>query len=247
MNVFFGAIRERIQAVIGLVIGTFLMFVCGGLLAFVISPQQALEWRRIDDLPVLDANGVAAAAVGEEIVVTGILAGNDPLTNEGYVAYELDEWKVDPPSDEDDDYDGSWRYVERMVPALTLDIAGQNIQTTANNNASLDGANLHENLQDGTGGQRAKDSSSGQVLSEGALRWQGFKDGDLVTVVGKKTSTGDVTPNRLFAGDKVQLVEHIRSGARAAFIFGIACMVGAPFMFILGLFGIAFGRRRRAL
>lgn len=246
MRVFFGAIRERIQAVIGLAIGTVLMFVCGGVMAFVISPQQALEWRRIEKLPVLDANGVAAATVGEEIVVTGILAGNDTLTDEGYVAYELDKWEVDPPSDEDDDYDGSWRSVEQVVPALILDTAGQTVRTTANNNASLMGVNLHESYQDGTGVEQAKDSD-GQYWKEGALRWQGFKDGDLVTVVGQKASTGDVAPDRLFAGDKVQLVEHIRAGARAAFIGGIVCMVGAPFVFILGLVGIAFGRRRRVL
>ncbi len=247
MNIFFGAIRERIQAVIGLAIGTVLMFVCGGVLAFVIAPQQALEWRRIEKLPVLSANGVANAAVGEEIVVTGILAGNDALTDDGFVAYTLKEWKVDPPSDQDDDYEGSWGLVERVVPALILNVAGEQIHTLSNNSARLDGINLHESYQDGTGVEKATDSSSGQYLAEGALQWQGFKDGDLVTVVGQKASTGDVTPDRLFAGDKVQLVEHIRTGARAAFIGGIACMIGSPFVFILGLLGIAFGRRRKVL
>jgi hypothetical protein len=245
MKHLFGAIRERSQAVTVFGIGAALMLVVGVVLAFVIAPYQALEWRRIDKMPALDADGVAAAAVGEKVVVTGILSGNASLTIRGFAAYELDMWVITPSQNERGSSRGSWQFVKREVPALTLDVDGQSVRTMANNNASLDGANLHEYYEDGTGSEQI--SYHGRFLSHGASRWRGFWDGDTVTVVGQKASTGDVTPAHLFMGDRAQLVEHIRSGSKGTFIGGIACMIGSPVAFILGMLGVVFDRRHRGL
>jgi len=80
--------------------------------------------------------------------------------------------------------------------------------------------------------------------ADGTMRWRGFKDGDLLTVVGQKGSTGDLAPKRLFGGDRVQLVQDIRAGARAAFGIGIGLMICSPFVLVGGILAGLLGRRR---
>ena len=104
--------------------------------------------------------------------------------------------------------------------------------------ANLGGA-LHENLQRGTSSLQAKDG--GTSLPDGSTRTQGLQNGDLVTVLGSKASTGDLIPSRLFGGDRVQLVENIRSGARAAFMAGIFMMICSPVILVGGLWAALFG------
>jgi hypothetical protein len=234
-------IRDRIGSVFGAVIAAVLFLICGALLAFVISPQQALEWRRIENLPELDAAAFAATATGEEVAVTGILDGNEALTDDGLIAYQHERWDVKPPDDEDDSPSGSWETIKKVVPALTIEIKGGTLTTTPVDSATLDGS-LHETLVRGTGTQSA--SYQGQQLPEGSERTRGFKNGDLATVVGKKSSTGDLIPARIFGGDRVQMVESIRSGARTAFLIGIGMMICAPLVLVLGVVGGLLGRRR---
>ena len=74
---------------------------------------------------------------------------------------------------------------------------------------------------------------------------RGFSNGDVVTVVGHKASTGDVTPDRIFGGDRVQLIENIRSGAQTMFAIGIGMMICSPIVLIMGVVGALFGRRSR--
>jgi hypothetical protein len=74
---------------------------------------------------------------------------------------------------------------------------------------------------------------------------QGFSNGDLVTVVGSKASTGDLIPLKLFGGDRVQLIENIRSSAQTMFTVGIVMMICSPLVLVLGVLGALFGRRRR--
>ena len=75
MNIF-ASIRERIGSAVGAVIGAVFMLGCGALLAFVLSPQQALEARRIDKMPLMDAGSVAEAAAGA-VVGAEDLAGDE--------------------------------------------------------------------------------------------------------------------------------------------------------------------------
>lgn len=235
------SIRERIGSAVAAVTGALLFLICGALLAFVISPQQALEWRRIQALPELDAASLAATASGEEVAITGILSGNEELTGDGLVAYKREQWKVKPPDDEDDTASGSWEVIERVVPALAVDIRGGTVSTIPDDSASLSGS-THDTLERGSGTQTA--SYEGEQLPDGSVRTQGFKNGDLVTVIGRKATTGGIVPDRVFGGDRVQLVDSIRSGARAAFLFGIGMMICAPLVLVGGVLAGLFGRRR---
>ncbi len=242
MNIL-GNIRQRIGGVIVGVLVAIGIFVCGALMAFVISPQQALEWRRINNLPLVDGSGFASAAAETELVVTGRLEGNQPLTQDGLVAYAREQWEVDPPDNSNDDPDGSWTLLEESFPALTINAGGSpaTVTTLPATSVTFGGA-LHETIQEGTGTERA--DYSGRSLPEGSIRTRGYKEGDLITVVGRKATTGDLVPSRYYGGDRTQLVEEIRSSARAMFAIGVGMMICAPILLVVFVVGSLFGRVR---
>lgn len=237
-------IRQRISGVAGAGIAAVFIFICGAIMAFVISPQQAVEWRRIQNLPELDAGGVAAAAAGEKLAVTGILEDNPTLNDEGLVLYRHERWEVTPPDptdSEDTTPDGSWKLVEQNIPVLAIQISGGSISTLPDDSAML-GGQMHEWLTEGPGPLEA--STGGQQLPDGSERIQGFRNGDLVTITGQKASTGGIVPDRIFGGDRVQLVEDIRGQARAALIMGVGMMICAPIVLVIGVVASIFGRNR---
>lgn len=241
MNILRG-IQGRIGAAIGAVFASVCFLAFGAFLAFFISPQQAMEWRRIDGLPQMDAANYAATAAGEEVVISGYLQDNEVLTEEGLVAYIQERWDVKSPSSDDDKPSGSWTTIKSVMPTLTVAFDGGTI-TFASNNAAIVSGSLHDgSLVYGSGSLTA--SYNGQQLPDGSVRTRGFFNGDLVTAVGRKASTGDLTPNRLFGGDREQLVESIRSGARIALIAGLAMMICSPFVLVFGVLGGLFGRKR---
>lgn len=244
---------QNIRGRVGAAIGAGLAAVCflgfGALFAFVLSPQQAMEWRRIEGLPELDAAAYAGTTIGDEVALTGTLTDNATQGSEGLVAYVREQWDVKPANKSDestsnDKPEGSWDIVETYVPVLTIAINGGKVKTIAVSSANL-GGNMHETaIKQGTGSERA--AHNGQQLPEGSTRMRGFSNGDVVTVVGHKASTGDVTPNRIFGGDRVQLVENIRSGAQMLFAVGVGMMICSPIVLIMGVLGALFGRRSKA-
>jgi hypothetical protein len=243
MNLFL-SLRDRMGKAVGAVVAGVLMLACGSLLAFVFSPMQALEARRIDRLPLMDAGSVEAAAAGEELLVTGQLLDN-PLQEEGgYVAYRLEEWVVTllDPEDESDEPDGDWKKVEQVVPALNLEVGGRTVRIAANHDARLSGS-LAEELILSESYDEAK--YMGELLPHGSLRLTGLLNDDLVTAWGKKGSTGDLIPDELYGGDRFEFVESKKDAAKGLFIGGVALMVCAPVMVIGGILGAFFGRRRR--
>ncbi len=246
MNIL-SSIRERIGVVIAAVIAAIGFCICGALFTFYMAPRQALEASRISNLPMMDAQHVAAAQAGDDILITGALANNLPLFDDSaLVAYSLSEWDVTPPSSDSDSADtdptGSWRSVESVVPDLTLDMSGQPVQLLAASNAALSGP-LHEELFYAEGGESAK--YNGEWLSEGSLRYRGFYDGDLTTVLGKKAASGGVIPDKLYAGDRVAFEQSEADAAKGMLYAGICFMVLAPIVLVGGVLGAAFGRRRR--
>jgi hypothetical protein len=236
-------VRERIGAVIGVGVVS-VLFLCMGIgLAFFISPKQAVEWRRVEHLPQLDAGAYEALAAGEEMVITGSLQGNAPLTEDGLVAYIRDQWNVTPPdpSQDEDQPDGDWSRIETAAPALVIAVPGGTVMTASSNSALFQGS-IPETTVEGDSDLSA--TYSGQSLPDGTIRTRGFHDGDLITVHGQKGSTGDIIPERLFYGDRVELVDYMRSGARASFAIGIGMMICAPIVFVGGVLAAVFGRRR---
>lgn len=239
MNLLQG-IRNRISGAFAAIVAAVLFFACGAGLAFVISPQQAAEWRRIQNLPETTAASFEAAAADEEIAATGRLEDNATVTEDGLVAYIREEWDVDPPDENDNTADGTWRTLETVSPSLTLTLPDGTIPIEQGSSLTMGGAQ-HETITRGTGMSARYE---GQDLPEGSIRIRGYKNGDLLTVVGHKSSAGTLVPDRLFGGDRVQLVENVRSGARAAFAIGVGLMICSPLLLIGGVLSALFGRRR---
>ena len=237
------SIRKRIGVIVAAVVGTAAMLGCGAMFAFVFSPGQALEARRIEKMPLMDAEALVAAPIGEAVLLTGRLE-DSPRLDGNFVAYTLDEWVVTPANlaTPDDKPDGSWKRVERVVPALNLNVGGQAVSTLSASDATLSGP-LHEELAYSNAYRGAEDTG-GEWLPAGSLRYRGLFNGDLVTVLGKKASTGDVIPEEIYAGDRVAFAESKRRAARGLFTAGLCLMGLAPVVLVGGVLSALFGRRR---
>ena len=221
-------------------------------MAFVISPQQAVEWRRINNLPELDVNSFQAVASGEELAVTGRLEGNPLLTEEGLVAYVSERWDVDPGEQAEDDSEpdepsGSWNEIETVAPALAIAINGGGVTTVTVTDVTTGGIMMTTPIEQGKGSGSLAADFEGVVVLDGSTRERGYRNGDLITIVGRKTSTGEILPERFYGGDRVALVEEIRQGARFLFMFGIASMICAPIILVIGILSALFGRSQRGV
>ena len=243
MNILSG-VRDRIGGVVAATVVAVLFLACGALFAFVIAPRQAFQAKRIENMPLMDATAVQAAAVGDDLLVTGYLADNAALDEHGFVAYRLDEWIVTAAdaNDPDDDPEGNWQMLETHIPALTLDVENASVRTLGNDQASLSGP-VHEEIVRSESSETAYYAN--EWLPNSSRRYRGFYNGDLITVMGKKGSTSDVLPEEMFAGDRVAFVEAEHQTAQGLLYGGICMMLCAPLIMVIAGLVILFGRRRR--
>jgi hypothetical protein len=216
---FLSRLGERRYAILFAGFLSLLVIAFGVVLTFIVAPKQEREWRRIERFPQLDRNGYTATPSGGYVVVTGRLQDNSTLTRHELVAYRLDEWTVS--RDEDGDDEGRWRTVEVNVPGLAISINGGVVKTAAVDSVAMSGQ-VHEFIE--RGDSRRQAPYAGRSLPDGSLRTQGFRNRDLVTAVGRTTSTGELRPERLHGGDRPHLVDHMRSNARALRVFGIVLL-----------------------
>jgi hypothetical protein len=214
-----------------------LLLVLGALLTFLVVPRQEQEWRRIERYPELDRKGYVAARDGDYVVITGYLQDNPTRTRHELVAYRVDEWIVS--RNEDGDDEGRWYTVEVNLPQLAISLPGGVVKTAAVNSLALSGQ-VHEFIERGYNRRQAP--YAGRSLPDGSLRTQGFRNRDLVTVAGRRTATGDLQPERLHAGDRSGLVDHLRSNVRALRIFGIVMLAIASLPLLAIILWIARDR-----
>ncbi len=239
-------IQQRLGAAVSAAIGAVLFFACGACMFFYLGPQQRGEANRIEDMAAITtAADYSNAPGGEEILVTGTLRGNEPLTEEGYVAYIVEEWDVTDSSNDNDDPSGHWSQVDEEVPALTVELdSGLTIRTAPAGSVTLGGSMETGPIQPGSGGLSA--DYQGQRLREGSRRMRGYRDGATITVLGTKQAAGELTPNRLYGGTQQGLVEEVRAGGKILTWLGLGFMICAPIFLITGVVGALFGRRRAA-
>jgi len=238
-------LRQRLNAVLGAFAVSFMCCACGALSTFVLAPRQAVQAFSIARMPIMDAAAVQAAAPGADVLFTGTLRGNTPeLPGSSLVAYTVDEWQVtvtEASEDSSESRTGRWESAGTFMPDLALDVGGQTVRVLASGSVSLSGA-LHEEIVIGPGPEEA--TYQGEPLPDGSRRYEGLQDGDLTTVLGQKSSTGDVLPTHLYAGDRVAFEESQRQAASGLLFGGICAMALAPVVLILGLLGAIFYRRR---
>jgi hypothetical protein len=242
------SIRSRLNRVVGAAIGAFFFITCGAVLAFVISPQQALQARRIERLPHMTAEDVAVATPGDDVLVTGRLEDNPVIARDQFVDYTREVWQVTVPTPGDqsgsqsNDASGKWETVERVVPDLVLNVNDRRIDILQAGSVRLSGP-LHESLVRGYSSRKA--TYNGEMLAQGSERVRGFHNGDLTTVLGAKASTGGVIPEELFAGDRMAFSQYKKDAARGMFIFGLCMMGMAPVVLGGGVLSALLGRWRR--
>ena len=243
----FTILRNRIKAVLGAVTASIAVFACGAVMTFVLAPNQALLAYKISKMPIMTAQSAEAAAPGSDILITGHLNGNAPTPNlPEFIAYTEEEWKVtlsqnDNGNSSDNKPSGSWSHTQTVIPELTLDMGGSPVTIQPSDNAIFGGA-LTEKIIDGNGSLQAE--YQGQLLRDGALRYQGFKNGALTTVLGKKASIGGVIPEHMYAGDRVEFETYQRQLASSFLFAGIFFMLCSPVVLVLGILGAIFGRKR---
>jgi hypothetical protein len=232
---FFSSVRQRIRSILAITAISIFCLLCGGLMAFGFAPAQAIQAYRISRLPVTeDAAQVAAAQPGQELLFTGILKGNAPLLERfDFVAYSVEEWKVTMPSDDASDSkpSGHWENAETVIPALTLELNGQPVLLLKTSSARLSG-DLHIQMVKGDSNNQAE--YEGEPLPDGTRRYRALLDGDMVTVLGKKSASGAL-PEHLFAGDRLQFEESQRQAASGLFYGGLCLIAFAPLFLVGGL------------
>jgi hypothetical protein len=239
------ALRQRLNAVVAAVAASAGCCLCGLVMTFVMAPRQALHASSIARLPLMGLAEVQAAAPGDTLLVTGLLAGNSPArAGSDLVAYTVDEWSVTLPVAEDSPDApprGAWKSHETQTAALTLELDGQPLELLSATGVRIDGA-LHEELVPGDSQIMADDN--GEPRPDGTLRYRGLADGDLATVLGEKATTGGVTPEELFAGDRTAFEASQRAAASNFLIGGIALLLTAPVILVGGMLAALLGRRR---
>lgn len=240
---------DRIAVLIGGLAFSLCLLVVGGYFTFFVSPGESAEAKHIANLPLLDAQGFAAAAPGQEVVVTGRLEGNAELLTTGFVAYVVEEWVVESKrmagvGSRTRTPVGTWQNPWTNVPALTVAVDGGTVMIAElgpYSEVRLGGA-LQEYLEPSDEGAVA--TYQGTLLQDGSTRTRGFFNGDPITVVGKKREAGDLLPAHLFAGDRAQLVESVQQLEQETFNFGVVALICSPLVLVLAVLAVWWGRKQ---
>jgi hypothetical protein len=202
-------------------------FVMGAVVAFVVAPGTARASLQIGAAPEMDAVAYDAAPPGTWAVVTGRLRDNEVFSG-GFVAAGRTQWMVAEGAS-----DGEWVSMGQYVPGLTVVVEGGTISTTRGIHTVLSGR-MHEGttLPEGAG-------PSGKDPVAGTVRIRGFHNGDVVTVAGEKTATGELQPVEIYGGSRDEMIMEHQRPAWIWFTIGVLLMIGAV------VAGVWFDRRRR--
>lgn len=244
LNNIFSVLRNRAKAVVSSIVISVVLCGCGAVMTFYLAPTQALKAYRISQMPLMDAQSVADAGVGSNVIVTGSLTGDPTREQPEFIAYTKHEWDVTVTEDDEGNEgtpSGSWSLIQTVIPVLMLEMNGSPVQILANEGAALSGA-LREKIIDGEGSLQA--SYENQTLRDGAIRYSGFADGDLATVYGVTASVGGIFPEDIFAGDRVAFEKYQKNLASGYLMVGIAFMLCSPLVLVGGVFSSVFGRRK---
>lgn len=225
----------------GIIIGTIFTVLGGGISFFLgFGSMQTEQYLR--SLPVVNAAQFGDTAVGSEVIVSGVLQGNQERDG-GLVYYVEQEWDVE--YDSDNGYEGDWVTRRQVFPTLTLLVGGTPVTVNG-----VDSLRRYGNfttsviLVEGTG--RRADG-----YAEGTIRVWGLVNGDMATFVGTRAENGGLIPTRVNGGEVNALYESQQWETWFGFGFGglFACI--GVVVLVVSLFGalrwvVGLGRGRLA-
>ena len=202
----------------GLVVGY-----CAWILLWIAPQHLFLAWR-ISRLPSMDAAAVATVTPGDDVLVTGRLADN-PTAEYHFVCYALERWKVKTSPDSAGKPYGRWEDAEGYFPDLHLMVDGQRVLIQGNPDVTLLGDVHLETYEAGSGRRLAIDAIH---MPDGTLRYHGLRNDDHVTALGRKATSGAITPSYLFVGDRETFLERQWKIAKNLFLAAFFLMLISP-------------------
>ncbi len=226
-----------------LVAGAFLLvaccvFACAGGLVFGLAGSYADDAQEIKDLAEF-----SAGSVNDKVYATGTITDSDTISNDStlgditqyeLVGYQVDRWDVtrgtssgSGSSIRNTSYNGTWQDVSSAFNQFVLD--NGELTVAPNDSISIDG-DVHEYLLPGSGGNGYSDTYDGQSVKDGTLRLQGFKNGDLITVMGIRRDGQVLNAEKLYGGNRDEWVADLENQAETSRNVG----------YILGVCGLCF-------
>jgi len=208
--------------VIGIILGL-LIGAVGYFLGFVASPGAAQDQALLDTALVPDKTAIESLAAGSEVAIQGTLDGNTELNTDALVAYTV-ERLVERPARSDSGKRHRWEFVASEFALLKLQIDGGAILISAPGPIVNITGNAHEVIDTSTelAGTARTFLYNGQNLGTGARRIRGVRNGDIVSVIGTRTGSGDVQLRRVHAGDVDSFRASLAGESASTAIFGYA-------------------------
>ena len=211
----------------------------GGLLAiFSLGPRAAREWASVQGLEALDREAYEAQNEGSPVLFSGDLEGNPEHQGGDLVAYVAQ--RPDLIEDGATLSIGSKSPGLQLASNLRLRVDGQHLSI-----GQVDTVAWSGDLRDVT---LRLDDSGVVDKSGGETVWVlGFRDGDLVTVLGYKGADGELVARWIHGGDCDSLLAGLRKGIWTAYGLGAAFILAAVLLLLQGAKGQpkegALGRR----
>ncbi len=218
---------------LGLALIGIFAFLClggiGALCALAVAPAMTNEANDIADMPT-----TPDVATGEEAALTGTLTGNTAITSDPeidqiadykVVAYNVERYtRSTSGTGKNRRTTNRWEKIRTVMNTLKMEVGGTPVTFYGKDNVKLDG-DMHS-FQEGT------------TITSGDLRVIGFRDGDQVTVVGKRMGDGQFMIDQMYGGTRDDLVANTRLAAKVFRYLGFGSMVCGGLVAI-GLLGTA--------
>lgn len=219
--------RQVSFAVIAVIGGILMLCFCGAGLACSVgfAPLLSDEADKIENLPT-----TTDVRAGTEVALTGTLSDNPAITSDPDVpnigSYEVVAYQVETAQTSTSRSGGRtrtslrWETDRTVVNTLTMEVEGRAVTFVGEEGITLNGDMLTFN-EDGT-------------QSAGSKRVRGFRNGDLVTIVATRTSSGDFSASQLYGGTRDGLVSDTRT-VSAIMRYAGYCLLGIGAAIGLGL------------
>ena len=222
-------ISKRIPFVRSPLVGIFLGFVFGLLgyfLSFVASPGSAQNATVLESTFISDLASLEALPPETVVALEGTLEGNPELDENGLVAYVLHRLVERPATSDSDAVRNRWEYVESNFALLHLEIPGGSILMTAPGTIAAISGDPTEVIDTSTEfvGRPATFNYNGQQLATGARRISGLRNGDLVSVIGTRTGSGDLFLSQIHAGDRASFQAALEEQSVSTNLFGYGAL-----------------------